>query len=115
MAYGIPELSSDEQSDDPAVHILLSEGIGFGTRTFLPKYRFETGDVVSEMRFPFRFDYYVNPLMYAPFGDPWQRHPYRVRVNVDLRLKYMSRMRAQFSVRTWSSWTLFCTAVRALW
>lgn len=67
----------------------MSEGIGFGSTRYLPQYRFRDNSPNSELRFPFRFDYYLNPLVYLPQGDPWQRHPYRVRVNADLRLQLL--------------------------
>ncbi len=67
-----------------------SEGIGFGTLRYLPKYRFKAHDNASALSFPLKFDYYANPLVYAPNGEPWQRHPYRARLEANLRLNVFS-------------------------
>jgi hypothetical protein len=67
-----------------------SEGVGFGSLGYLQKYRFKAHDSTSGLSFPLKLNYYVNPMAYAPHGDPWQRHPYRLRVAADLRLDVLS-------------------------
>jgi hypothetical protein len=67
----------------------MSEGVGFGSLGYLPAYRFKTNEGASGLSFPFRLDYYLNPMVYAPHGEPWQRHPYLMRLAADLRLNVL--------------------------
>ena len=63
-----------------------SEGVAFGSLGYLQRYRFKPNGYGSALTFPLTLNYYLNPMVYAPHGDPWQRHPYRFRVAADLRL-----------------------------
>ena len=69
---------------------MTSEGVGFGSLGYLEKYRLKKHDADSGLSFPLKLDYYLNPMAYAPHGDPWQRHPYRLRVAADLRVDLLS-------------------------
>src|ERR1700682_1166513 len=69
---------------------MTSEGVGFGSLGYLRKYRFKAHDSSSGLSFPLKLDYYVNPMVYALHGEPWQRHPYRLQLATDLRLDVLS-------------------------
>jgi len=67
-----------------------SEGIGFGSLGYLPRNRYKGHDTSGGFRIPLKLDYYLNPMAYAPLGDPWQRHPYKFRLGAELRLELLS-------------------------
>ena len=64
---------------------MTSAGFAFGTRGYLQKYRYPS-DVDGAASLPLRLEYYVTPTFYVPQGDPWQRHPYLVRLEANTRV-----------------------------